>query len=419
MKHNPILKLIRLVMIIPVLLLLFSSCGQEEPYSAPSPGFTPVTLSVSVSNDAAPASGDPASVVKDLCILQFYANNDGSFGTLRHAGMCDPTAGSKYTTRLLQSNNGEMYKFVVVANLPRHGFVYYQNLIGKSYAEVQQALLSESSEARLDFTAATPFPMFGTPKNGTPQAIGATLNLGSVSLVRAVARVDIGIGEKSANADTWTKNGVRFNMNQVQIWKAGKQYAYMPLESRILFDEETGELDIKLPSPVGAANTTPLTYSDTDITNGTYCAGKIYLPEADLLWGDDKSGTVFDTNHTNRLAIIVGGYYNGSTKETFYRVDFTNEQTLPITKLDILRNHHYRFTIKSVTDEGYGTAELAYNSVPKNIGFTTEVILWDNTFEASVPSPIGYRMLYNDLNGGNVLWRNTGSSPPYIRTYNF
>ena len=58
----------------------------------------------------------------------------------------------------------------------------------------------------------------------------------------------------------------------------------------------------------------------------------IYLPEADLQWG-----SVYDTKHTSRLAIIVGGKYNGSQKETFYRVDLTNDQTSET--MNILRNH--------------------------------------------------------------------------------
>lgn len=49
--------------------------------------------------------------------------------------------------------------------------------------------------------------MFGIPKGGTPEVIDETLDLGSVSLVRAVARVDIGIGKKDANINTWSKNG--------------------------------------------------------------------------------------------------------------------------------------------------------------------------------------------------------------------
>lgn len=393
MKNNPISKLIRLKMIIPVLLLLFSSCRQEEPYSVPSTDSTPVTLSVSISNNLTSASGDAASAIKNLCILQFYADNGGGFGTLRHAGMCtNDGTGTKYQTRLLRSNYGEAYKLVVVANLPRHGFVYYQNLIGKSYTEIQQALLSEISGTRLDFTAGTPFPMFGIPGDGTGQIIGETLNLSTVSLVRAVARVDIGIGKKNVDANTWNKNGVKFNMTGVQIWKAGKQYAYMPEIDA--FTSSGGVLTITKPSPSPDGGVTEsISYTGSDITDATYCSEKIYVPEAFLEWG-----SVYDSKHTQRVAIIVKGRYGNSQNETYYRVDFTNDQTGE--KMDILRNHVYQFTIKRVADDGYDTAEEAYVGKPHGLSFTTSIELWQTGVENAKPLPQeGLLMSYGAQNG--------------------
>ncbi|OCR29043.1 hypothetical protein AC094_34720 [Bacteroides fragilis] len=98
----------------------------------------------------------------------------------------------------------------------------------------------------------------------------------------------------------------------------------------------------------------------------------------------------------------MGGKYNGSQKETFYRVDLTNDQTSET--MNILRNHVYQFTIKSVTDDGYDTAELAYKSMPKNIGFTAELTPWTYSPAVSVPSPVGYHMAYGKLNSENLLW---------------
>lgn len=407
MKNKPILKLNRLVVIIPAVLVLLSlsSCQQEEPYSNRTPpGSTLVNLSVSASNsDVTLVSDDPASAIKSLCILQFNANGN-DFGTLRHVGIGteNVAGGGKYSATLLQSvDTNDKYKFVVLANFP-NGYGVFQGMTGKSYAAVQQACLSEEISGNLGFDTNNCFPMFGIPKDGTPEVIDETLDLGSVSLVRAVARVDIGIGKKDANTNTWSKNGVKFNMTQIQIWKSGKQYAYMPLEDN--FTSTGGTLTITDPSPVAAVETK--VYGSTYITNGTYCAKKIYLPEADLQWG-----SVYDANHTNRLAIIVGGKYNGSQKETFYRVDLTNDQTSET--MNILRNHIYQLTIKSVMDDGYDTAELAYKSVPKNIGFTAELAAWTFSPAVSVPSPVGYHMAYGKLNGEELVWSTT-SNPQLV-----
>lgn len=108
MKNKPILKLNRLAMIIPAVLVLLSlsSCQQEEPYSNRTPsGSTLVNLSVSASNsDVTLVSDDPASAIKSLCILQFNANGN-DFGTLRHVGIgTENVAGDgKYSATLLQS----------------------------------------------------------------------------------------------------------------------------------------------------------------------------------------------------------------------------------------------------------------------------------------------------------------------------
>ncbi|EXY16978.1 DUF1566 domain-containing protein [Bacteroides fragilis] len=407
MKNKPILKLNRLAMIIPAVLVLLSlsSCQQEEPYSNRTPpGSTLVNLSVSASNsDVTLVSDDPASAIKSLCILQFNANGN-DFGTLRHVGIGteNVAGGGKYSATLLQSvDTNDKYKFVVLANFP-NGYGVFQGMTGKSYAAVQQACLSEEVSGNLGFDTNNCFPMFGIPKDGTPEVIDETLDLGSVSLVRAVARVDIGIGKKDANTNTWSKNGVKFNMTQIQIWKSGKQYAYMPLEGS--FSSAGGALTITAPSPVGAVATKA--YDNTYITSGTYCAEKIYLPEADLQWG-----SVYDTKHTSRLAIIVGGKYNGSQKETFYRVDLTNDQTSET--MNILRNHIYQLTIKSVMDDGYDTAELAYQSIPKNIGFTTELAAWTFSPAVSVPSSVRYHIAYGKINGEELVWSTT-SNPQLV-----
>lgn len=381
-------------------MVLQISCQQDDSFS-PAADSAIINLSVSAANSGTTMDNDDtASAIKSLCILQFNADGN-AFGTLHHVGMGMETApnSGKYSATLLQSvDNNDKYKLVILANFPDGDYGIFYRMGGKSYAEVQQACLSAelSGESNvLEFTAAQPFPMFGIAKDGAPQIITETMNLGTVSLVRAVARVDIGIGTKNADNNTWNKGGVPLDMTQVQIWKDGKQYAYMPVENN--FSSSAGALAINSPSPVGGTETK--IYGSTYITGTTYCSEKIYVPEADLLWGD-----VYDTDHSNRLAIIVGGKYNGSEVETFYRVDFTYDEGSK-AKMNILRNHVYQFTIKSVKDAGYATAELAYTSKPKNLDFSADMIEgWVSNEETSVPSILGYYLTYQGFNGENVDW---------------
>ena len=404
MKNNHISNLSKWAMIVAALILQIS-CQQDDSFH-PTEDSTIINLSVSAANTGtAMDNGESASAIKSLCILQFNANGT-TFGTLRHVGIGTETTpnSGKYSATLLQSvDNNDKYKLVILANFPDGDYGIFYRMGGRGYAEVQQACLSAELTGEsnvLEFTAQHPFPMFGIAKDGDPQFIDENMDLGTVSLVRAVARVDIGIGSKNADNNTWKKSGVPFAMTQVQIWKDGKQYAYMPVENN--FSSSEGILTINSPSPVG--DTEIKKYDERYITSGTYCSEKIYLPEANLQWG-----SVFDDNHTNRLAIIVGGYYKNSAALTYYRVDFTND--ISGDKMNILRNHVYQFTITKIEDQGYTTAELAYNSKPENMGFEVEIEVWDTSKTASVPSLIGYNISYGRVNGENVQWTPSDKIP--------
>lgn len=237
MKNNHISNLSKWAMIVAALILQIS-CQQDDSFH-PTEDSTTINLSVSAANTGTTMDNDEsASAIKSLCILQFNANGT-TFGTLRHVGIGTETTpnSGKYSATLLQSvDNNDKYKLVILANFPDGDYGIFYRMGGRGYAEVQQACLSAelSGEGNvLEFTAQQPFPMFGIAKDGDPQFIDENMDLGIVSLVRAVARVDIGIGSKNADNNTWNKSGVPFAMTQVQMWKDGKQYAYMPVENNL------------------------------------------------------------------------------------------------------------------------------------------------------------------------------------------
>lgn len=408
-KNKYILRLNGLVNFLWIIILL-GACQNDDRYSMQQDGPVLVKLSVSAA-DAGTASGSGAGTdaqITSIYILQFNADAD-SYGTLRYVAEGKKnTGGGTYTATLLQSmGTTDNYKLVILANLPDYGFLY--GLYGKSYAEVQQASLSMATDAPLVFDDSHPYPMFGVVNGGASvQVQEGTAYTGNTELIRAVARVDIGIGTKKTNTDgtvSWTNTGTGkqpFVMTEVQVWKAGQKYTYMPAVGNYHWTTTTNDgiasNKIVIDSPSAASGpTVTKTYDTSYITNGTYCAGKIYLPEADLLWGN-----VYDANHTKRLAIIVGGYYNNSPDMSYYRVDFTNDNSGD--KMDILRNHVYQFTIKRVAAAGYATAQLAYDSRPKDLDFGATIEPWTVEEATSVPSVQGYYMVYKEFNGGNVNW---------------
>lgn len=401
------------------IIILLEACQNDDRYGMEQDGPVLVKLSVSAA-DAGTALGNGTETdaqITSIYILQFNADAE-SYGTLRYVAEGKKNAGGTYTATLLQSvNNNDNYKLVILANLPDYGFLY--GLYGKSYAEVQQASLSMATDVPLVFDDTHPYPMFGVVNGGASvQVQEGTAYTGNTELIRAVARVDIGIGTKKTNADgtvSWTNTGTGkqpFVMTEVQVWKAGQKYTYMPALANYHWTTTTTDgitsNKIVIDSPSTASGTTTTkTYDTSYITNQTYCAEKIYLPETDLQWG-----SVYDGQHTNRLAIIVGGYYNNSPELSYYRVDFTNDNTGD--KMNILRNHVYQFTISSVKAAGYATAELAYRSMPKNLDFEATLEPWQASAMGSVPSISGYYLIYQGFNGENVNWTYAAGSSQYI-----
>lgn len=79
--------------------------------------------------------------------------------------------------------------------------------------------------------------------------------------------------------------------------------------------------------------------------------------------------------HSKRPCIVVGGYYNGSTDLSYYRVDFYTPDNK--TFLDIRRNHSYAFTVNNVKGKGQNTPEEAFNHTSANI--ETSVLEWNDS----------------------------------------
>lgn len=359
-RNNYILVLNGLIKLFWIIIVA-GACQNDDRYDVP-PNNSPVLVKFSVAtsgiSDTSGSSADADARITSIYILQFNAEGE-SYGTLRYVAKGTETTGDKYTASLLQSMGAnDKYKLVILANLPDYGFLY--GLYGKTYAEVQQACLSAESLLPLVFDSTHPFPMFGVVNGGASvQVQENTRYTGNTELIRAVARVDLGIGRKITNPDgtvTWNKNNVPFTMTEIQVWKTGKRYTYIPAVGNFHWTTTSNDItsnNIVMDSPtVVPGETVTMTYNSAYITDGTYCADRIYLPEADLLWG-----STFDDNHANRLAIIVGGRYDGSAMETFYRIDFTYDEGSK-DKMNILRNHVYQFTIKRVEAAGYATANL-------------------------------------------------------------
>ena len=199
-----------------------------------------------------------------------------------------------------------------------------------------------------------------------------TKNEGVIHLVRALARIDVGINfDEDKPADDNAKGGAKFKIKSVRVYRYA-QSMYVTGTQALTFRQTTNGRE---PLPHTPATMTvaddkkPLIFEETAGVDGYI--RNIYIPE---ISNDGK-------NKDQRTCLVIGGYYDGSTKETYYRVDFIKRETKSpedvITKqLDVLRNHRYRFNITDV--KGPGTDDPGEALITEPVNISCDVVVWDD-----------------------------------------
>ncbi|NDV67013.1 fimbrial protein [Bacteroides sp. 224] len=268
----------------------------------------------------------------------------------------------------------DTYNLVVLANaqsiLSATIGLDIANINNKSYSDVMTKIWDQISGPM--YSTGGAIPMWG---ESGQLVVAAGNSSQTLQLTRSVARIDVGVGKptKDTNTDAWTWDGkdvnnanIPFVLKHVYVIKPNNRYAVVADASALLAGEPT--------VPTG---TTAFTMTDSENNfefaatvnaTGGYTSRDIYVPEADIEMG--TSAQIGDANHANRMALVVGGEYNGGT-ETFYRIDFAVNGNL----VNVLRNHLYQFNISKVSGEGFPDVETAYNSLSMNMA--VNIREWD------------------------------------------
>jgi len=232
----------------------------------------------------------------------------------------------------------------------------------------------------------------------------------TIELTRALARVDLGVGaadydtmddRSSWNGKDGSDNVIPFVLTNVYIIRPNQRYAVAPDVTKAV-----GE-------PTIPGGTTAFSAVDSEVkfkyaTPGGCTTQEIYTPEFDIKMS--PTGTSGDINHINRMAVVVGGRYNGSSTETFYRIDFAINKSL----IDVLRNHLYLISISGVTGPGYDDVVTAYESIPMNM--TVDIYEWNETDMSEIFMDGFYRLLLKNSRNENrddrhaIVYRNIGSN---------
>ncbi|WP_304287363.1 hypothetical protein [Porphyromonas uenonis] len=286
----------------------------------------------------------------------------------------------------LKASPDKPMRIVCIANAPRK-IISKPNFEGKT----KQQIL-ESDQMKLNFTSKWStegndyyIPMWGESDKQTVTCdtkfnscdvtgLGGTgvnqNNAGVIHLVRALARIDVGInfdedikGEKGKGSADFKIKSVRVYRYATSMYMAGTQ------STTFNFNGTTREAKPHTPADVATATDSHLKFEAAEGGVDGYIRN-IYIPEI----SNQGKGT------NARTCLVIGGYYDGSDKETYYRVDFMlSEKNASGQKtykyLDVLRNHRYRFNITKIAGPGTSTAEEALTTEPVNI--SCDVVVWD------------------------------------------
>lgn len=203
-------------------------------------------------------------------------------------------------------------------------------------------------------------------------------NEGVIHLVRALARVDVGVNfDETKPADenaAGSKSGEKkFKIKSVRVYRYA-QSMYVTGTQATAFNFADGRRNALPHTPAtmtAAGDTQPVVFNATEAGGVDGYVRNIYIPEIANRTKDKDT----------RTCLVVGGYYDNDTKETYYRIDFIRRESpspgnLVTTQLDILRNYRYRFNITKIAGPGTKTPEEALITEPVNISY--DLLVWDD-----------------------------------------
>ncbi|MFV0589083.1 fimbrial protein [Bacteroides reticulotermitis] len=310
------------------------------------------------------------NTIKDFDVLVFKKNKTTGVETFLYAttGTADidgtGTPAQKIRVTLKKSSSSdEQHRVVVLANLrkavedaTRRGHIVEGNLKGDVLSKITFGSVREWNVTEDNYT---PLPMWGE----TAQCIAITAStnstsLGTINLLRSVARIDVGL---NINDKGETLGGLdNFKISQVKVCNSNNSGLAAP------FAVSGNKVTLPSLPPSGTA-TGDMTYRLTPAGNGLI--REIYTAESDNKRAAEGKETY----------LIIAGYYNESTNYTWYRIDFFekgSDQSPEEVKLDLLRNHIYRVNITSVSGPGYQYEDDAKNSRPMNLKYSVQA--WDS-----------------------------------------
>lgn len=328
------------------LITMLASCNAGQPDMPAGEEQVMLTLRLSMPGAegdartrAITANEENAIDITQLKVLAFKAS--GASELFDYEAPQVKLQGGKYTVTLRQSRAGEKYRLVVITNA------------GKKLPVIPEGTLKSDALKMITFTATgkwntagttnyKPLPMWG--ETATAQAMTPSTNLGDITLLRALARIDVGCaltGETAAGISGFT-------LKSVSVYRTRNKGYVAPVDAGTI----TGNVVAAVSVPPDAGTNGALTYTCMD---GKALVREIYVTE-----------TPQGTGREDNVCLVVGGNYGGSTN--YYRVDLTSAGNY----IPLKRNCRYIVNITKVDNAGY-TTEAAAMEGNKTVVIATSV----------------------------------------------
>ena len=308
---------------------------------------------------------------------------------------------SKGTMTLLAKNtpSGNTSTFVMLANIAASDETGADELTGKTREEVMR-LFTFSMPDKGTWKDGE-LPMWGVSDPvKVEHSAGAVPKLGTIYLVRAVARVDVGLNLSSTSEGASTLDekagGIEgITLTKVFFYNTNTTGRVSPFESETYWDK--GNRKAKQPSiPIPAPTVIEKINRTSSIAEEKILLREMYVPEAVNTPVDATQGANGETlpennteNYLKRPYIVVGltgADKNRPGKETFFRIDYLKrtgaEADAAYEYLPLLRNHRYLVNITAVGGPGFDAEEDARKGPAANIMYN--VVVWNESTMSNV-----------------------------------
>lgn len=348
--------------------------------------------------------GENSTAAERIRVLVFDKDNKFSYEAkvTSYIPSGDPAdKKDKGTMTLLAKNtpSGDTSTFVMLANVTRSANTDADGLAGKTREEVMQLFTFSMPDKGIWKDGELPMWGASDPVR-VDHSAGAVPKLGTVYLVRAVARVDVGLNLSniSEGASTFDEKagGIEgITLTKVFFYNTNTTGRVSPFENGIYWDEanrKAKQPSIPDPAPAvtGKIDRTPFIVDEKILLREVYVPEAVNVPTAATQGANGETLPENNTeNYLKRPYIVVGltgADKSRPDKETFFRIDYLKrtgaEADATYEYLPLLRNHRYLVNIKAVGGPGFDTEEDARKGPAANIMYN--VVVWNESTMSDV-----------------------------------